>query len=136
MGYRFHEVQLKEGQMARISIEMTVTDAIIEICDGNPGAVKACLNILDNGESSCLLYLDELGIYGDRIYKLWSSCCDSDPLKTIALLCAHQNEIAGIDTQTLNHAIDNRGEGIDWAGLEPIMEILRANSVVSGSSAG
>jgi hypothetical protein len=42
------------------------------------------------------------------------------------VLCAHQLEIAGLDTQTLNHAIENHGEGIDWGSLEPVMEILRA----------
>ena len=135
MGYRFHEVQLKEGQMARISIEMTVTDAIVEISDGNPGAVTACVDILNNGESWSLIYLDELGIYGKRTYTLWSNVCDSDALKTLAVLYAARHERAGVDTHTLNHAIDNRG-GIEWDDLEPIIELLRASPAVSGSSAG
>ena len=135
MGYRFHEVKLKESQMARISVEMTVTDAIAEIVDGNPGAITACVDILNHGEASCLLYLDELGIYGARIYMLWSDVCDRNALKTIAVLYAHQHELAGLDSQTLNHAIDNRGEGIDWSGLEPIMEILNSYSVIPGPPA-
>jgi hypothetical protein len=135
MGYRFHEVQLKESQMARISIEMTVTDAIVEICDGNPGALTACMNILNSGESWGLIYLDELGIYGKRIYTLWSNVCDSDALKTLAVLYTARHERAGVDTHTLNHAIDNRG-GIEWDDLEHIIELLRASSAVSGSSAG
>ena len=135
MGYRFHEVQLKEGQMARISIEMTVADAIVEISDGNPGAVTACVDILNNGESWGLIYLDELGIYEKRIYPLWSNVCDSDALKTLAVLYAARHERAGVDAHTLNHAIDNRG-GIEWDDLEPIIELLRASPAVSGSSAG
>ncbi len=121
--------------MARISIEMTVTDAIIEICDGNPGAVTACVDIFNNGESWGLIYLDELGIYEKRIYTLWSNVCDSDALKTLAVLYAARHERAGVDTHTLNHAIDNRG-GIEWDDLEPIIELLRASPAVSGSSAG
>ena len=112
--------------MARINSDMQVKDAIVEIVDGNPGALTACVDILNHGDSNYLLYLDELGIYGGRIYMLWSDVCGRDALKTIAVLCAHQIEIAGLDTQTLNHAIDNRGEGIDWSSLEPVMEILRA----------
>jgi hypothetical protein len=135
MGYRFHELKLKESQMARISVEMTVTDAIVEICDGNPGALTACVDIFNNGESWGLLYLDELGIYEKRIYTLWSNVCDSDALKTLAVLYAARHKRAGVDTHTLNYAIDNRG-GIEWDGLEPIIELLRASSAVSGSSAG
>jgi hypothetical protein len=124
--YRFHDDETEGAKMARINSEMQVKDAIVEIVDGNPGALTACVDILNNGDSNYLLYLDELGIYGARIYMLWSDVCDRDALKTIAVLCAHQLEIAGLDTQTLNHAIDNRGEGIDWGSLEPVMEILKA----------
>jgi hypothetical protein len=126
MGYRFHDDETEGAKMARINSEMRVKDAIVEIVDGNPGALTACVDILNNGDSNYLLYLDELGIYGARIYMLWSDVCDRDALKTIAVLCAHQLEIAGLDTQTLNHAIENHGEGIDWGSLEPVMEILRA----------
>jgi hypothetical protein len=125
----------RRAKVARISVEMTVTDAIAEIVDGNPGAITACVDILNHGEAWGLFYLDELGIYGKRIYTLWSNVCDSDALKTLAVLYAARHKRAGVDTHTLNHAIDNRG-GIEWDGLEPIIELLRASSAVSGSSAG
>ena len=121
--------------MARINSEMTVWDAIIVICDGVPGAVKACVDISKNDDWWGLVYIDELGIYGNRIYTLWSNVCDSDVLKTLAVLYAARHKPAVVDTKTLNNAIDNRG-GIEWDDLEPIIELLRASSAVSGSSAG
>lgn len=118
----------------RIKLDMSIEDVIVAMSGGNAGSLTACMELLSWGEemdpdSFCgglnnLLMLDMLGIYEERIYMLWNDVCERDVGKTIAVLRAHQlGQIAGVDTETLNHAIDNRGAGID---LEAIMEAVKS----------
>lgn len=118
----------------RIKLEMSVRDIIIAMCGGNPGAITACAELLQKSEKidpddalgsgfSSFLALDALGIYNERIYMLWSDVCKRDVAKTIAVLRAYQlGQLAGVDAKTLNHAIDNRGAGID---LDAVMKAVK-----------
>lgn len=126
----------KETEMAneRIKLDMSVRDVIMTMGGGNPDALTACMELLSKGERvdpdafggglSSLLMLDTLGIYEERIYMLWSDVCKRDVGKTIAVLRAHQlGQLAGVDSKTLNHAIDNRGAGID---LDAVVEAVKS----------
>ncbi len=54
---------------------------------------------------------------------LWSDVCGRDIGKMIAVLRAHQlGELAGVDAKALNHAINNRGAGVD---LGVVLEAVR-----------
>ncbi len=118
----------------RIKLGMSVKDLIVAMGGGNPGALKACMELLLKGEKvdpdafsgglGNLLMLDTLGIYEERIYMLWSDVCGRDVGKMIAVLRAHQlGQLAGVDTKVLNHAIDNRGAGID---LDAVVEAVKS----------
>jgi len=117
----------------RIKLEMTTKDMLIAICGGNPGSLTACMSILtsapnidpDNmmGGLGAILHLDSLNIWDERIYMLWNDVCYRDTAKMLALLRANQlGGLAGATQNNLNHAIDNRGDGID---LEAVMQAVK-----------
>lgn len=117
----------------RIRLDMSVGDIIMAMGGRNPGALTACTQLLKHGEKvdpdsfggglGSLLMLDTLGIYEGRLYMLWSDVCRRDVGKTIAVIRAHQlGGLAGVNTQTLNYAIDNRGAGID---LDAVVEAVK-----------
>lgn len=68
----------------------------MKMVDGNPGAISALTDLLENtedvdpqcafGKLGPLLSLDTHGIYGSDIYVLWSDKCDRDARKTLMLL--------------------------------------------------
>ena len=107
----------------RIKLGMSVSEIVMVMSEGNPGAIQACMEILKKGEKvdpeafagglSHLLLLDTLGIWGERLYKLWNDVCKRNVGWMIALLRAQQLGLAGINKETLNFAIDNRGAGVD-----------------------
>jgi len=67
--------------------------------------------------------MDTLGIYEERIWGLYEDVCGGEPGKVIALLRAYQlGQLAGVTLEALNHAIDNRGDGLD---LEAVVEAVK-----------
>lgn len=108
----------------RITVMMTTRDALAAIVDGNPGALRACCELMKHVESidpdlcggqvHVLFALDALGIYGPRIWMLFSDVCGTDPGKVLALIRAYQfGQLAGVTLEALQHAIDHRGVGLD-----------------------
>ena len=107
--------------MTRIRLDMTMMDSIIAMVEGNPGALRVCLELLQDGGAidpdsalggfGKLLDLDTLGIYGPRIWMLYKDVCGEDLVKTVAALRAHQ--LGKLTRDTLDHAIDNYGQGLD-----------------------
>jgi len=105
----------------RIEMTDTVTDAIIKLVEGNPGAVKVCTEMIKYGESidpdsawggiGNLLSLDTHRIYGSRIWMLYKDVCGEDLTKTVGILRALQ--LGFLKEDVLQHAISNYGEGID-----------------------
>lgn len=109
---------------SRIRLEMTQMDAIVAMCEGNPGAGVACAEIMRTAETidqdaalggiGIILSFDDMGIYGSRIWMLFKDVCGQDTVKLLAILRARQlGGLAGISEAKINHAIDNCGEGID-----------------------
>lgn len=112
--------------MTKIDLLDTAGEAIVKLARGNPGAVTALIelqtktgqidkeSVYDRSHLSKhwgILTLDELEIYGPRIWMLYSDVCKKNIRHMVGLLRAFTLEL--IDAPTLNHAIDNYGEGLD-----------------------
>ena len=118
----------------RIKLDMTVQDMLFAMGGGNPGALTVCIQLLKDGEKidpdafiggfASILDLDTLGIYEHRIWGLYKDVCGCHLGKMIAVLRANQlGQLAGVNAQALNHAIDNRGAGID---LDAVVEAVKS----------
>jgi hypothetical protein len=107
----------------RISRGIAPREMIFAMSNGNIGAERICLLLLAysfkidpdslSSDFRPIFYLDSLGIYEDEIYMLYKDVCGKNLSKMIALLRAHQLGLAGVDINTLNHAIYNYGHGIN-----------------------
>ena len=105
----------------RIKLDDTGMSATMKLSEDIPGAIKVCTQILNRGEDidpygvfgglGILLMLDTFGIYGSRIWMLYKDVCKQDIVKTIAMLRIVQ--LGMLSEDKLQHAIDNRGDGID-----------------------
>jgi len=114
----------------RLNLEMTVTDAMVAMVGGNPGAIGSLMEMYkiapltdpDDafGAFGVVMMLDELSIYESRIYCLNNDVCNGDASDAIAVLRA--NQLGFLSSEDLNHAIDNRGDGIDVADLRTQVE--------------
>lgn len=86
--------------MSKIKGSDSVQDVFISMAEGNPGAITAMMELIENakridpqamiGAISPILYLDTCEIYGSSIYVLWSDKCGKDVRKLIMLLRATQ----------------------------------------------
>ena len=109
--------------MNRITLCDNAKSAVIKMCEGNPGAITALMEILKcakqvdpddfMGGLGKILALDTLEIYGTNIYVLWNDICDRNTSKMIAVLRA--NQLGFISDQILKdacHRQDRSGRGI------------------------
>jgi hypothetical protein len=91
----------------------------------NPGALSVVTEIFKKAEEvdprammggmSPLLNLDTCGIYAERIWMLYKDVCDSKVDRVIGVLRAVQLGI--VEHGVVQHAVDNRGQGIDVMDL-------------------
>ena len=112
-----------QNREVRIHFQMTLTDSLLEMAGGNPGATTALAKILEHGSGidpdaatpfMHVLHLDSMGIYEERIYMLWNDVCKRDIATMIAVIRAYQlGQLGGATLEVINHAIDNRGDGLD-----------------------
>ena len=110
--------------MSRLKLEDTVLDAIVNLCDGNPGAVHVCSAIVKQTIEidpdyilegiGYLMCLDDDEIYGSDIYVLGSKCCSQSLPNMLAVLRAKQ--LGFYTIEQLKEAIQNQ-EPID---VEPL----------------
>jgi len=110
--------------MSRIQLTDNVTSAIAKMSDGNPMAVIAMMEMIQNGERidpdsfmggfGCILSLDTHGIYGSDIYVLHSDICDKDSSKTLAVLRSVQ--LGFLPESTLKNACSRQ----DYSGKKMI----------------
>ena len=110
----------------------TVIDVFMKLSEGNPGALNVCMQIVSDGpkiDPDCarplitLLTFDDLGIYGSRIWMLYKDVCDQDLEATLGVMRGHQ--LGYVTEWQLNHAIDNRGDGLDVVDiLSQVQEFL------------
>jgi hypothetical protein len=108
----------------RLKLGMTVQDMVRVMSGGHRGATIVCMRLLQHGERvdpdtfhggvASILDLDTLGIYEARIWTFYKDVCDRHLGRMIAVLRAHAlGQLAGVSAQTLNHAVDNRGQRLD-----------------------
>ena len=112
--------------MTRLVLEDTPFDVLQKMSEGNPGALKVCMDIMEKGNLidpdsalggyGALLILDTCQIYAARIWMLYKGVCGEELVKIIAVLRAYQ--LGLLDLGKLNHAIDNNGDGIDVDEIE------------------
>lgn len=98
--------------MSKITLADNVMSAVIKMCEGNPGATTALMEIIKcskqvdpddfMGGLGKILALDTLEIYGTNIYVLWNDICDRNTSKMIAVLRA--NQLGFISDQILKDA--------------------------------
>ena len=117
----------------RIGLGMSFQDVISAMSEGNPGALEACVEVLEKGEKidpdsmlggfGALLTLDMLNIYGSRIYLLWDYVCRGDVGMMLAVMRAKQmGELAGVNKEAINRAIDGNRASID---LDAVLAAVR-----------
>jgi hypothetical protein len=115
----------KDKEMSRIQLTDTGMSACVKMSDGNPGALTVLAKLLkeadaidpDNflGGLGKILDLDTNKIYGSRIWMLYKDVAGGD-LRTM-LVILRSRQLGFISEHTLNHAIDNYGDGLDVPAL-------------------
>jgi len=110
--------------MGRIKLDTKVMDGLCKMSEGNPGAASVLAMIIKESKvvdpdsvdgMMTVLHLDDLEVYGPRIWMLYKDVCGQRIEKTLGILRAHQLGFLG--KGKLIHAIDNMGEGIDLEEL-------------------
>lgn len=125
----------------RIQLTDSLQDAIAKMVEGNVGAVTVCAELVKKEAKidpdaalapiDSLLALDDLGIYGSKIWMLYKDVCGEDIVNTRAVLRARQLGILSEDV--LLNAIDKYGDGIDCDDiLAKVQERLPAFGHVEG----
>ena len=115
----------------KIELTDTAIEAAMKIGEGNPGAISVCAQIIkrvdDIDPDSATSWLGpfcqmgEAGIVGSRVWMLYKVVCGEDLVKTLAVLRGRQ--LGFVSEAELNHAIDNRGDGLY---VEQILESVQA----------
>ena len=65
--------------MERIKLNMSMKDVIVVVCDGNPGAVNVCCQLLEGeGGLTDMLRMDAASIHGPNIWVAYKDVCGED----------------------------------------------------------
>ena len=73
----------------RITLEMSLIDAVVALAEGNPGALTVLKKVLDTDPLEGffkLLNFDSFGVYGSKIWMLYKDVCGEDLNKVLSLL--------------------------------------------------
>lgn len=89
----------------------TTMDLMIKMSEGNPGALMTCTELLKLGTSGvvAIIFLDYLGIYGERLYMLWNDCCDRDIQRVMKVVSAVNAEKKLSEEDVRKHVSGVRG---------------------------
>ena len=107
--------------MSKIVLTDMMPDVMRKMSVGNPGALRVCMEILTQEGAidpqaampgvGALLRLDDMGVYGSRIWMLYKDVCGEDLEKMLGVLRA--NQLGLLSTSAIYTAIENYGEGVD-----------------------
>ena len=113
-----------------IELKDSFTDILVKLSKGNPGAISVLTQMIKHtttidpdaamGPLAHLLNLDSFSIYGPRIWMLYKDVCKQDLATMLAVLRAVQ--LGKLSRGTMNHAIDNYGEGMDIVSVIDIVK--------------
>lgn len=116
-------VMPKTQSNRRFSFDMSVADIINTMAENNVGAIICCSELLRindrvdpddiGGAVGAIVKLDRMGIYGTKLGMLWGDVCRSHAGIVIAVVRAEQLHLAGVTEESIHHAINNRGDGLD-----------------------
>ena len=105
----------------RLNLEMTLSDCIAAVAGGNPGAISVCVQAIKNGAKidpdsafgglAIIMDFDTYNITGERVWMLYKDVCRENLNDMMTVLRATQ--LGFVDIETVQHAIDNRGAGLD-----------------------
>ena len=98
-----------------------IQDIIIQLSEGNPGALTTCFEILRETGSNIFeaiplfLTLDSMELYGSHLYMLWNDCCDRNIKAVIDVI---NGFITGkITKDDINERIKKAGYGKSFSDL-------------------
>ena len=105
----------------RIQLKMSVMDIVKVMSEGNPGALRVVMELLTDGGKidtqdvfegfGSVMGLDNLDLYGPKIWMLYKDVCGENLSLMIVVLRAVQ--LGHISDADVKHAVDNYGEGLD-----------------------
>lgn len=95
----------------------TAISAITKLAEGNPGALRVCIDILKYGTEvdpqgmafGTLLCIDSLHIYGSRIWLLYKDICGENLVMMMA--CVRGWQLGIVNQRDLLKAIENAASG-------------------------
>ncbi len=110
------------GHKERLQLTDTVLDVFTKLAEGNFGAAAVLKQMMEKGKDidpDCgggepifmMMYLDTYGIYGARLWMLYKDVAGQNLSKAWA--CVRATQLGFISDTQLDHAIDNRGDGLD-----------------------
>jgi len=86
--------------MSKIELQDTTKDVVMKMTEGNPGALQVIMGIIEYGGKidpddafggfGSLLHLDNIGVYGSKIWMLFKYICGCNLSHTIAMIRAVQ----------------------------------------------
>lgn len=101
--------------MSKIKEEMTVKDVLVEMSEGNPGALTFLMeeiNLQDEKRFIAdIIFFDTYEIYGSKLYMFWNDACgrDLNKVKETILLIVSKNI-----TKEKVHENLNRGRALPF----------------------
>ena len=110
--------------MTRIEETDIGLSILIKMSGGNPGALTVLSRILKEGTNIdpyvptpflLILTLDTFEIYESRIWMFYKDVCNENIEHTIAMIRALQ--LGLVSKEIMDHAIDNRGNGLDMPNV-------------------
>jgi len=119
-------------EKTRILLSDSMTDVIIKMAGGNPGAINSLMQMIKEvpqidpqnamGGLGTILSLDSFGIYEERIWVLYNDVCKQDMTNMIACLRACQ--LGFISQQDLNDSINGNISFVLSEILQQVQESL------------
>lgn len=107
--------------MSKLELGDNGVTILMKMSEGNPGALTALMRMMKEGAEidpvsafgglGGILALDTHGIYGSRIWMLYSDVCDKDLTKMLGVLRGVQ--LGLLDEAAMQRAIDDFGAGLD-----------------------
>jgi hypothetical protein len=112
--------------MGRLTIDMTMKDMVLKMCDGNPGCIRVLMDLakytpeIDKasalGGFGPITMFDEWGIYGSKVWVFFKDLCEQKLWKVIGLTRAVQCGFTSREklVSAINYADSHRGPPADF----------------------
>lgn len=114
--------------MDRLTLNDSTMIMIMKMSEGNPGAVVCLTDMLKKTDwyddvpgVMMILNLDGMGVYGSKLYMLWSDCCNKDLTQLELVLRNWQMGQLYLDDI---HANLNSGRGTPFTDLKSLEELF------------